>query len=303
MNVNGYVPHKKLKDKTIITLKDTAVEDIYEILYYAKELKQKQLVGEKTLCLKGKHLALLTKPAYVRSRIAFAVAVSELGGNPITVSLPGASIAEELKDPDTTTVVKSYGVAGVVVDTEFLHDAEVLDNYSTMPVINANGRTSPCQSLATLLTIWERKGKLQGLKMCIVGEVDNGDYSLIAGAAKCGLDISVVCPENHEPPEEVLSYCNQFGYVDIYDHLEDGVRGADVIFIMNHNFPKEYLFTDHYLRFANKDALLTHSLPINRGVDISEEAIHYQNTVIFDQAENALPVLKALLALTVGEEI
>ena len=301
MNVNGFVSKRKLNSKTVITLQNTSTEDIYEILHLAKKIKQKESVGEKTLSLKGKHVALLTKPAYVRSRIAFQIAVTELGGNPITVSLPGANIAEELKDPDTTEVVKNFGVAGVVVDTEFLHDAEVLENYSTMPVINANGRTSPCQTLAALLTIWEHKGTLQGLKLAIIGELDGGDYSLIAGAAKCGLDISVICPDGHEPPADILTYCNQFGYVDVYDHLEDGVRGADVVIIMNHNFNKEFLFTDRYFNFTNKDALLLHMLPICRGVDVSEEALHHPNSLIYEQASNTLPVLKALLSLCIGK--
>ncbi len=301
MNINGYTPKNIIKNKTLITLQNTEVNDIFEILYLAKEIKKKQTVGEKINSLQGQYVALLTKPAYVRTRIAFQIAVSDLGGNPISVSLPGSNIAEELKDPDTTTIVKSYGVSGVVVDTEFLHDAEVLENYSTMPVINANGRMSPCQSLAALLTIWEAKEKLQGLKMCIIGEVTGGDYSLIAGAAKCGIDISVVCPDGHEPPAEILNYCNQFGFVDVFDHIEDGVRGADVIFIMNHNFNKEYLFTDYYLRFANKDAILLHSMPINRNVDVTEDLLTHPHSLIYEQAANALSVLKAALILYLGK--
>ena len=301
MNVNGYTPQKKVKDKALITLRNTDVTDIFEILHLAKEIKKKQMVGEKVQSLTGKHVALLTKPSYVRSLIAFQIAVSEMGGHPITVSLPGSSIETELKDPDTTTIVKSFGVAGVVVDTEFLRDAEVLNNYSAMPVINANGRTSPCQSLASLLTIWEAKGKLQGLKMCIIGELDNGDYSLIAAASKCGIDISVVCPEGHEPSNDILNYCNQFGFVDVYDHIEDGVRGADVVFIMNHDFNKDFLFTDHYFRYTNKDPILLHSMPINRNVDIAEDLLQSPRSLIFEQAANALPVLKAVLALYLGE--
>ncbi|MBR3863976.1 MAG: hypothetical protein IKJ19_02525 [Clostridia bacterium] len=301
MNINGYVPQRKLNNKAIITLQNISNEDICEILYYARDIKRKQAVGEKINCLSGQHVALLTKPAYVRSRVAFQIAVDELGGNPITVSLPGLSIEQELKDPDTTTVMKSFGLSAVVVDTEFLRDAEVLENYSTMPVINANGRNSPCQTLATLLTIWEQKGKLQGLHLAVIGALNNGDYSLIAGAAKCGLDISVICPDGSEPPEDILSYCNQFGYVDVYDNIEDGIRGADVIFIMDHDFDKSFLFTDRYFKYANKDAILLHSMPIRRGVDISEEAINNPHTLIFDQAMNVLPVLKAVLALTVGK--
>jgi len=300
MNINGYTPKQTLNDKALVTLQSTTTEDIYEILHLARDIKKKQSVGEKFICLSGQHIALLTKPSYVRSRITFQIAVSELGGNPITVSLPGASIAEELKDPDTTEIVKRLGVSAVVVDTEFLHDAEVLENYSTMPVINANGRTSPCQSLAALLTIWEHKGKLQGLKMAIIGGVDNGDYSLIASAAKCGIDLNVICPDGSEPPAKILNYCSQFGYVEVFENIEDGIRGADVIFIMNHNFNKEFLFTDQYFKYANKEALLLHSMPVTRNVDISEEALNSPNAVIYEQAANALPVLKAVLALTVG---
>ncbi len=300
MNINGYSPKQVLNDKALVTLQNTSIDDIYEILHLAKEIKKKQTVGEKVTCLVGQHIALLTKPSYVRSRITFQIAVSELGGNPITVSLPGASIAEELKDPDTTEIVKRLGVSAVVVDTEFLHDAEVLENYSTMPVINANGRTSPCQSLAALLTIWEHKNRLQGLKMAIIGAVDNGDYSLIAGAAKCGIDLAVVCPDGSEPPLEILNYCSQFGYVEVFENIEDGIRGADAIFVMNHSFSKEFLFTDQHFKYANKDALLLHSMPISRNVDISDEALQSPNAVIYEQASNALPILKAVLTLTVG---
>ena len=300
MNVNSHTQKHELKDKTLITLQHTSVEDIYEILHLAKDIKKKQKVGEKINDLEGQHVALLTKPSYVRSRITFQIAVNELGGNPITVSLPGSSIAEELKDPDTTEIVKRLGVSAVVVDTEFLHDAQVLENYSTMPVINANGRTSPCQSLAALLTIWEQKGTLQGLKMTVIGNVDNGDYSLFAGAAKCGIDLAVVCPEGSEPPAEILNYCAQFGYVEVFDNIEDGIRGADVIFVMNHEFGKDFLFTDQHFKRANSNSILLHSMPINRNVDISEEALHYPNCLVYEQAANALPILKAALSLSVG---
>ena len=300
MNINGFTPKKKLNNKTLVTLQNTPTEDIFEILHFAKKIKQMQSVNEKTNWINGKYVALLTKPSYVRSLIGFQIAVNELGGHPITVSLPGSKIEEELKDPDTTTIVQNYGVSAVVVDTEFLHDAEVLENYSVMPVINANGRTSPCQTLSALLAIWEAKGKLQGLKMAIVGEVGNGDYSLIAGAVKCGIDISIICPDGHEPPAEILTYCNQFGFVDVFDHLDDGLRGADIVYIISHEFGKEFLFTDRYFRYMNKDCILLHSMPINRGVDISEETLNYPNSLIFKQASNVLPVLKAVLALSIG---
>ena len=301
MNINGYTPKRKLTSKHLVTLQQSTPEDIFEFLHFARDIKRKKSVDEKLNCLKGKYVTLLTKPDFVRSRIAFNMAVNDLEGTPIVVPLTGSAIEEELKDPDTTTVIKNFGVSAFVVDTSFMHDAEVLNTYSDVPTVNANGRSSPCQPLAALLTIWEHKGKLEGLRLAIIGNVNDGDYSLLAGASKCGMDISIVCPDDFDPPRKILDYCSQFGFVDIYDNIEDGVRGADVIFIMDHDFDKKYLFTDRYFKYANKEALLLHSMPINRGGDISEEALNYPGAIIFEQAGNVLPDLQSVLALLAGK--
>ena len=199
MNINGYVPKKRISANKLLSLYNTSITDVFELLHAAREFKQKNAAKEKNDILHGKYIALLTKNTFFRTRVAFQIATENVGGRSMILSLSGSSIEDYLKDRDGISVIRGYGVEGFAVDTAVSKDAEVLDGYSDIPLINANSKTSPCQALASLLTIWNRKSRLQDLKMAIIGNFSDCDYSLLYGAAKCGVDLNLVCPTFTNP--------------------------------------------------------------------------------------------------------
>lgn len=298
MNINGYTPRKSINRKRLLSLKETSASDIMELLHLSKRFKLKRAVNEKSDTLRDKYVALLTKPSFFRTRIFFQIAVEQLGGRPVIIPMSGSDIEEALKDRDMVNAIKNYGLEAFVVDTSFFQDAEALESYINTPVINANGNASPCQALAALLSIWERLGELQGLNLAVIGDLNTNDTSIVTGAAKCGMDISIICPEECNPDSEIINYCKQFCEVDVYNNLEDGVRGADVIYVMTHDFSKEFLLTDYYFKFTRNDALVLSPLPVKKGEEISEEILSSNHSLISNQAENLLPVLQAVLTLT-----
>lgn len=302
MNINGYVPKKHVSAKTLLSLSKTSIEDVFELLHYARDFKQMAAVGEKTDILHGKYVALLTKNSFFRTRIAFQIATESIGGKAMILSLSGSSIEDYLKDRDGISVIRGYGVESFAVDTAVSKDAEVIDGYSDMPIINANSKTSPCQALASLLTVWQHKGKLQDLKMAVIGNFSGGDYSLLYGAAKCGIDLNLICPEPAEPERSVTDYCRQFCDIEIYDNLEDGLVGVDAVYIMSHDLPLSFMIDEKALKRAKPEALILHPLPVRRDEEISETLLDSPYCVIEEQATNLLPVLKAAFALIVGKK-
>ncbi len=302
MNINGYVPKKHISANSLLSLSKTSIEDVFELLYAARDFKQKAAVGEKTDVLHGKYVALLTKNTFFRTRIAFQIAIEGIGGNAMILPLSGSSIEDYLKDRDGISAIRGYGVKSFAVDTSVSKDAEVIDGYSDLPIINANSKTSPCQALASLFTVWQRKGKLQDLKMAIVGNFSGGDYSLLYGAAKCGIDLNLICPEPAEPERAVADYCRQFCDIEIYDNLEDGLSGADAVYVMSHDLPLSYMLGEKELHRAKPDALILHPLPVRRDEEISETLLDSPFSVINEQSANILPVLKAAFSLIVGKK-
>lgn len=297
MNINGFTPKKKIDKNRLLSLKQTSASDIMEILYLARQFKRKKQVKEQSNTLNGKYVALLTNPTYFRTRIAFQIAVDELCGKSIILPISGSDLDNTLKDREVITSIKNYGIDAIVVDTAFFQDAEILENHIDLPIINANGNASPCQALAALLAIWEKRGGLSGLKLAVIGDLNVNDRSIISGAAKCGMDISVICPKECEPDKPIVDYCRQFCDIEIHNNIEDGVRFADVVYVMSHDFSKEYFLTDYYYRFMNKDALILSPLPVKHDTEISDEIVSSSHSLIVEQAENLLPVLQAVLTL------
>ena len=299
MNISAYIPHKIVKNKSLISLTDTSREDIFEYLYLAREFKRQKTAGEKNLCLTDKYIALISKPYYIRSRAAFQIAATDLGAKTVIIPLSGPEIDEALKDRDIIRNLSDYGISSFVVDTAFFHDAEIIENYAKIPIVNANGKSSPCQALAALLTIWENFGKLQGLNLTYVGNANDSENSLLSGAAKCGMNVCVVSPEEFAPDDDIVNYCSQFSFASVANNMDDGVRGADVIYVSENDFPQKYSLTDAHLTHAKKDAIVLHSIPLNRDKDISDETADGSASKIFAQSANWVPVLKSALYFTV----
>jgi len=295
MNINAYKPKGSVKGGNLISLTSLSQNDIFEYLYATRDFKQKARVGEKTPFLTGKYVALISKSAYFRSRIAFQIAIDSLGGKPLTVSLDGVDIENALKDADVIRNLRDYGVSAFIIDTSYAHDAELLEHYSGSPVINANAKTGPCHALSALFTAWEKFGRLSGLRMTFVGDLSKNDNSILTGAAKCGINLNVLAPENVKPSLKVTDYCRQFCNVEFYTDKEDAVRASDVIYVCENAFGPDYTIDELDLMRAHRNAILLHSFPLIRGKDVTDDAADSPQSLIFRQSENLIPVLKAVL--------
>jgi len=301
MDINKYNPRHKISEKHMLSLANYTQEDIFEILHLSRELKIRTEAGEKLSCLKNKYISLLTKKSFARSRIAFEMAVSELGGSAIISSLKGSEVEEMIQDKDTVTAITRYGINGIMVLTSELGDAEALNKYVTIPLINANSKSSPCETLATLYTLWQNKGTLSNLKLAVIGNPAIYSSSLIHGAIKCGIDISIICPENMYPDKELINYCRQYGDVSVFNNIREGIKNVDAVYVSDDNLGKEFLLTKDLLKGAKPETVIMHTLPLNRNGDITEELIDSKNSVIYEQAENLLHVEKAILTLLIGK--
>lgn len=185
----------------------------------------------------------------------------------------------------------------------------------TVPVINGlTDLSHPCQAMADYMTIMEKKGKLQGLKVAYVGDGNNMVHSLMMGAAKLGVHIAVATPEGYEPDDEILELSKENaavtgGKIEVTHDPKQAVKDADVVYTdvwasMGQEEEQEkrvkafasYQVNDELVKLAKRDYLFMHCLPAHRGEEVSESVIDGDQSVIFDQAENRLHAQKAIMA-------
>ncbi len=301
MDINQYTVKGKVNATHLLKLDDVAVEDIIEILHFAKDLKIKRQVGEFNKTLINKNIALLTKHAFAKTRIVFELAASELMAHPLVMDLSGAEIETFLKDKDTANSITSYGLSAFVIDTSLPSDAFIIKDYvKNVPIINANSTDSPCSALASLLTIWEIKKTFKDLKVCMVGDFNTYDKSLVYGLIKLGADITIVAPREHAPSDELLAYCEQYGDINYTDDLSFGIKNADVIYTAPHEFSAAFLVDQFAYSSAKENAIYLHPMPITRGVEVQTEIVDGPNSCIYKQAENLLHIEKAVFTLLLG---
>ena len=296
MYLNSYKPHGYVKCKNFISLTNVTREDLFEFMYRTREFKEKARVKEQTPYLTDKYVAIISKPAYFRSRIAFQIAVESLGGKPLVIPLSGPNIEQSLKDCDVMRNLCDFGISAFIVDTAYFHDAEVLETYALLPVINANAKAGPCHALSTLYTAWEKFGKLRGLKMAAVGNFSADDNSVLIGAAKCGVNLNIISPEDRAPSKRMTDYCRQFCNVELTSDLDDGIRGCNIVYVGENDFGSEFCVKEIDMSFAAKDAVLLHSFPLIRDKDVSDDAADCAQSLIFEQATNMIPSMKAALS-------
>ena len=197
--------------KHLLKLLDWSSEDIQEVLNLADQLKYEQKHGIAKNYLGGKTLGMIFEKASTRTRVSFEVGMFQLGGKALFLSSSDLQIGRGEPVQDTARVLSRY-LDGIMIRTFKQEEVEALAEYGSIPIIN--GLTDfchPCQVLADLMTIRERKGKLAGLKMCFIGDGNNMMNSLIVGALKSGMSISVACPEGYEPDGSVLDFTKEYG--------------------------------------------------------------------------------------------
>lgn len=295
--------------KHLLKMLDLTTEEITELLNLADQLKYEQKNGIKHHRLEGKTLGMIFQKASTRTRVSFETGMYQLGGYALFLSASDLQIGRGEPVEDTARVLSRY-IDGIMIRTFEQSEVESLAKYGSIPVIN--GLTDfchPCQVLADLLTVREHKGKLQGLKMCYIGDGNNMANSLIVGGLKMGMTVSVACPEGYEPHEDVLGYAVPTGNFTLCRDPKEAAKDADVIFTdvwssmgqegeaqqRRKAFEGIYQVNDELLSVAKDDCMVQHCLPAHRGEEITAEVFEAHAGEIFDEAENRLHAQKAVL--------
>ncbi len=283
--------------------------DLNNIFKLAAELKERRRPGQE---LNGKVISLVFQKPSMRTRVSFEVGVSQLGGSCVYLSPGDISLGDREPVKDAARVLSRY-VDGVICRTFAHSHMEELARYSEVPVINGLSDVyHPCQALADMFTILEIKGRLEGVRLAFVGDGNNVLHSLLAIAAKTGVDLRAATPRGFDPQSQIWEQAVREGgkSFKLTHDPREAVEGADFVYTdvwtsMGQESEREqrlkafrdFQVNQELLQKAAPDCRVMHCMPVHRGEEVTEEVIESNRSVIIDQAENRLHVQKAVMAL------
>lgn len=294
--------------KHLLKLGDLTREEILSVLNLADQLKYERKNGVATDYLKGKKLGMIFQKSSTRTRVSFEVGMYELGGQALFLSDRDLQIGRGEPIEDTARVLSCY-LDGVMIRTFAQKEVEDFAKYGRIPVINGlTDYCHPCQVLADLMTIRERKGSFKGMKLCFIGDGNNMANSLMVGAVKTGMSFSIACPKGYEPDAELVRWAKENGEFMLTEDVKEAAKHADVLYTdvwasMGQEGEKEkrekafrgFQINAEVMRVAKKDAMVLHCLPAHRGEEITADVFEEHAEEIFDEAENRLHAQKAVM--------
>jgi ornithine carbamoyltransferase len=308
-----------LKGRSLLTLKDFTPEEIEYLLNLAADLKAKKKQGITGDSLKGKNIALIFEKPSTRTRCAFTIGCVDEGAHPEYLGKNDIQLGHKESVEDTARVLgrmfDGIEFRGFAQDT-----VEKLAKYSGVPVWNGlTDMDHPTQILADFLTLKEQFGKLKGLKLVYVGDGRNNmANSLMIGSAKMGIDFTILAPKELWPEQELVKQCEE--YAKVYDSKIvisdslDAVEGADAVYTdvwcsmgeedlaaERITLLKPYQVNDALFARTKKDTtIFLHCLPAVKGKEVTEELFERFADVVFDEAENRMHTIKAVMVATLG---
>ena len=300
--------------KHFLSLADLTSDQLMSLLDLGVKLKKEWQAGGNPPILKGKTMGMVfTKPS-LRTRVSFDMAMLHLGGHALYLSPNEISLGQRESVADVARVLSRY--VDIIMARVFGHrDVVELAQYSRVPVINGlSDYTHPCQGLADLLTIYERYGTLQGIKVAYVGDGNNVANSLIFGCALAGANFSIASPAGYEISGDVVSKARGLAaktgsQLTFYHEPAEAVREADVIYTdvwtsMGQEtetqkrlevFAPRYQINSALVGKARRNVIVMHCLPAHRGQEITDEVADGPHSALFDQAENRMHAQKAII--------
>lgn len=300
--------------KDLLSISDLGSEDIRLLIKDAVDMKAEGWLS----LLSGKTLVIMFEKPSVRTRVSFELAMRQLGGETVYLSPAEVGLGSRESVPDVARVLSRY--VNAITARTFSHQTlEVLASQATVPVINAlSDLEHPCQALADLLTIYEKKNDLTGLTLAFIGDGNNVAHSLMLAASLAGMNFRIASPARYRVQDRMLSLAQGYAVASGAEILsteepQEAVNGADVVYTdvwtsMGQEAEAEerrqafsrYQVNDGLLYLAKEDAILMHPLPAHRGEEVSESVLDGPKSVVLDQAENRLHMQKALLAMLLG---
>ena len=303
-----------LKGKDFLTLLDYDKDSLNSLINLAAKLKQENKTGKTHHVLKDKTLVMIFAKPSLRTRVSFEVGIQQLGGHAVVLKQDEIMLGSRETIADTARVLSRYA-DGIMIRTFDHKDVVEFASYSDAPVINAlTDLCHPCQVLADLLTIKEKFGKFENLKLAYIGDGNNMANSLIGGCATIGIDISIACPDGYEPDGDYIWKCrdialNSGSTIEITHNSSEAVKEANIIYtdvwasmgqekeaVQRKKIFKNYQINEKLMKNAAENAIVLHCLPAHRGEEITEEVLEKHADVIFEQAENRLHAQKAVMA-------
>jgi ornithine carbamoyltransferase len=303
-----------LKGKDLLSISDLTPEDIRRLISTAATMKAEGWSSR----LSEKVMALLFEKPSLRTRVSFEVAMRQLGGQCLYLSPAEVGLGQRESTPDVARVLSGY--VDCIAARTFSHlTQETLARYSRVPVINSlSDLEHPCQALADLLTIYEKKEGLEGLTIAFVGDANNVANSLLLATTQCGMHFRIASPAGFTFKEDILNLARGYtagsgGSVFCTEAPRQAVSGADIVYTdvwtsMGQESEAEkrrlvfagYQVNSELLSLAKKDAIFMHDLPAHRGEEVTDDVMDGPQSVVFEQSENRMHLLKALLTEILG---
>ena len=303
-----------MKGKDLLSITDLSREDIQLLLSDTEELKAR---GHNTF-LSGKVLALLFEKPSLRTRVSLEVAMYQLGGKAIYLSPSEVGLGKRESIKDVACVLSRF--VDIIAVRTFSHNrVEELAEHATVPVINVlSDFEHPCQALADIFTVYEKKGELKDVTIAYIGDGNNVANSLMLAAAMCGINFRIASPKGYKVEETILHLAQTYAAASksevlCCDSPETAVCGADAVYTdtwismgeeeeaeIKRKLFKGYQVNSKLMSLAKKDAVFMHCLPAHRGEEVTDEVMDSAASVVYDQAENRMHIAKALLLYLLG---
>jgi len=299
-----------LKGRDFTRVADFSGAELELVLELAERMKAAP--REEQLVLPGRSLGMIFQKPSTRTRVSFEVGIAQLGGYALYLRADDLQLGRGETIRDTATVLSRY-LDGILIRTFAQSDVEELAEHAQIPVINGlTDETHPCQALADMLTIRERLGRLEGVRVVYLGDGNNVCSSLMVAAARLGSSFVAATPPGYEPDERAVATARAAAEVEIVNDPAAAVRGADVLYTdvwtsMGQEDQRErrlrdlagFGITPALLAQAGNGAIVLHCLPAHYGEEITEDVLYGPQSAVWDQAENRLHAQKALMALLI----
>jgi ornithine carbamoyltransferase len=303
-----------LKGKDFLSMADLSTEDIRQLISNAVLMKAEGWSSK----LSGKSLALLFEKPSLRHRVSFEIAMRQLGGECIYLSPTEVGLGKRESIGDVARVLSGY--VDCIAARTFSHGTlESLARYSRVPVINSlSDQEHPCQALADLMTIYEKKEGIEDLTLAYIGDGNNVANSLALGAALCGINFRMASPAGYALKENILNLARDYAAANgstilLTQDPRQAVAGADIVYTdvwtsMGQESEAErrrqafagYQVNATLMSLAKEDAVFMHDLPAHRGEEVTDDVIDGPQSIVFEQSENKMHLLKALLMDILG---
>jgi len=301
-------------NKDLLSISDLTREDIDLLISDTVDMK----AGGRHSLSDGKILALLFEKPSLRTRVSFEVAMSQLGGQTIYLSPAEVGLGERESVPDVARVLSRY--VDAIAARTFSHRAlEVLAGSSELPIINAlSDLEHPCQALADFVTIYEKKGRLEGLTLAFIGDGNNVANSLLLAASLAGMNFRIASPDGYAVQEKIVRLAQDYAGAsgaEIFstEQPDLAVTGADVVYTdvwasmgqeaeaqQRRQIFADYQVNSELVSLAKSDAILMHPLPAHHGDEVAKGILDTPQSVVFDQVENRMHLQKMLLVKMLG---